>query len=93
MVLLHGFTNDWQAWEAVIPALEERFAVFAPTLPGHFGGEPFDGGRPLSITALTDMLERQLDARGIEKAHLVGNSLGGWLSLELAVRGRALGDY
>jgi pimeloyl-ACP methyl ester carboxylesterase len=90
MVLLHGFTNDWQAWRPVIPALEERFAVFAPTLPGHFGGEPFDDGRPLSIVALTDMLERQLDARGIEKAHFVGNSLGGWLSLELAVRGRAL---
>jgi pimeloyl-ACP methyl ester carboxylesterase len=90
MVLLHGFTNDWQAWRPVIPALEERFAVFAPTLPGHFGGEPFDGGRPLSIGVLTDMLERQLDARGMEKAHLVGNSFGGWLSLELAVRGRAL---
>jgi pimeloyl-ACP methyl ester carboxylesterase len=90
LVLLHGFTNDWQAWKAVIPALEERFAVFAPTLPGHFGGEPFDGGPPLSIVALADMLERQLDARGLEKAHFAGNSLGGWLSLELAVRGRAL---
>jgi pimeloyl-ACP methyl ester carboxylesterase len=90
MVLLHGFTNDWQAWTALLPRLEERFDVFAPTLPGHFGGEPFAAGVEVTVGAMTDMLERQLDAQGIEKAHLVGNSLGGWLSLELALRGRAL---
>jgi pimeloyl-ACP methyl ester carboxylesterase len=90
MVLLHGFTNDWQAWGPVIPRLEERFDVFAPTLPGHFGGEPFADGDPVSIVAMADMLERQLDSRGIEKAHFAGSSLGGWLSLEMAVRGRAL---
>jgi len=36
------------------------------------------------------MIERQLDAHGIGQAHFVGSSLGGWLSLELAGRGRAL---
>jgi pimeloyl-ACP methyl ester carboxylesterase len=90
MVLLHGFTNDWQAWTAVLPALEERFDVFAPTLPGHFGGEALEAGVPVSMDAMAEMLERQLDAQGIERAHLVGNSLGAWLSLELALRGRAL---
>lgn len=90
MVLLHGFTNDWQAWTVLLPALEEHFDVFAPTLPGHLGGEPFAAGTAVSIGAMTDILERQLDAQGIERAHLVGNSLGGWLSLELALRGRAL---
>lgn len=90
MVLLHGFINDWQAWTPLLPRLEEHFDVFAPTLPGHFGGEPFAAGAPVTVSAMTDMLERQLDAEGIEKAHLVGNSLGGWLSLDLALRGRAL---
>lgn len=90
MVLLHGFTNDWQAWTVLLPRLEEHFDVFAPTLPGHFGGEPFAAGAPVTVSAMTDMLERQLDEQGIEKAHLVGNSLGGWLSLDLALRGRAL---
>jgi len=90
MVLLHGFTNAWPSWTPLLPALEERFAVFAPTLPGHLGGEPFAAGVPVTVSAMSDMLERQLDAQGIEKAHFVGNSLGGWLSLELALRGRAL---
>jgi len=90
LVLLHGFTNDWQAWKPVLPALAEDFAVFAPTLPGHFGAELWPAETPLSILAMTDALERQLDQEGIERAHLVGNSLGGWLGLELAARGRAL---
>jgi pimeloyl-ACP methyl ester carboxylesterase len=89
LVLLHGFTNNWRAWTAVLPRLEEHHAVFAPTLPGHFGGESFPPGAEVSIEAITDGVERQLDAQGIEDAHFVGNSLGGWLSLELAVRGRA----
>jgi len=90
LVLLHGFTNDWQSWRPVLPALGEDFAVFAPTLPGHFGAVPWPVETPLSIAAMTAALEAQLDQEGIERAHLVGNSLGGWLSLELAARGRAL---
>jgi pimeloyl-ACP methyl ester carboxylesterase len=90
MVLLHGFTNGWRSWTPVLPALEERFEVFAPSLPGHLGGEPLAAGVPITVAAMADVLERQLDAQGIEKAHFVGSSLGGWLSLELALRGRAL---
>lgn len=90
LVLLHGFTNDWQSWRPVLPALSEEFSVFAPTLPGHFGAERWPAATSLSIAAMTDELERRLDEEGIERAHLVGNSLGGWLSLELAARGRAL---
>jgi pimeloyl-ACP methyl ester carboxylesterase len=90
MVLLHGFTDTWQAWKPVLAMLEARHAVFAPSLPGHFGGEAFPAGVKMTIDGSLDMLERQLDAQGIGQAHLVGSSLGGWASLELAVRGRAL---
>ncbi len=89
MVLLHGFTDTRRVWTRVLPALEARHRIFAPTLPGHAGGEPLDRGS-MTVPAVVDMLERQLDAHGIERAHLVGSSLGGWLSLELALRGRAL---
>jgi pimeloyl-ACP methyl ester carboxylesterase len=90
MVLLHGFTNSWRSWTPVLPILEQRFSVFAPTLPGHLGGETSAAQMsPFSIAKMTDAVERQLDAQAIEKAHLVGNSLGGWLALELALRGRA----
>jgi pimeloyl-ACP methyl ester carboxylesterase len=90
LVLLHGFTDTWRAWTPVLPLLERDHAVFAPTLPGHFGGEPFPTGTRVSIPATIDMLERQLDARGIRRAHFAGSSLGGWLALQLAARGRAL---
>ena len=41
--LLHGFTDTWRTWELVLPALERRFEVLAPTLPGHAGGPPLGG--------------------------------------------------
>lgn len=89
MVLLHGFTNDWRCWKPLLPGLEPHYAVFAPTLPGHHGGDPFpDGGSPIDM--MVDSVERQMDSLGIEAAHLVGNSQGGWLSFKLAARGRAL---
>ena len=90
MLLLHGFTDTWRAWTAVLPALEAHHAVFAPTLPGHHGGPSFEDGAPTTIESSVDMVERQLDEEGIERAHIVGNSLGGWAALELGVRGRAL---
>lgn len=90
MVLLHGFTDTWRSWTRVLPALQAHHAVFAPTLPGHAGGPAVDHSESATVTGLVDIIERQLDTHGIERAHLVGSSLGGWLSLELAVRGRAL---
>jgi pimeloyl-ACP methyl ester carboxylesterase len=90
LVLLHGFTDTWRGWTPVLPLLERHHTVFAPTLPGHYGGEPFPAGTRISIATSLDMIERQLDAHGIERAHFAGSSLGGWLALELAGRGRAL---
>ena len=88
LVLLHGFTDTWRAWTGLLPALEAEHDVFAPTLPGHHGGESLDG--ELSWSSFVDAVERGLDDQGIERAHVAGNSLGGWLALELALRGRAL---
>jgi len=90
MVLLHGFTDTWRAWTPVLPTLERYHSVFAPTLPGHYGGQPFPAGTRISIPSSVDMIERQLEEHGIGQAHLVGSSLGGWLAFELAARGRAL---
>jgi alpha-beta hydrolase superfamily lysophospholipase len=89
LVLLHGINASWRAWRPVLPALEAHHEVFAPTLPGHRYGPPVDSQRPVSIDALADGLERILDAAGLEDAHFAGNSLGGWLAIELARRGRA----
>src|ERR1700760_1478143 len=89
LVLLHGLTGAWPIWRPILPALEAEQRVFAPTLPGHHGATGLPAGRSASIDTLADVLEAQLDAEGIERAHLVGNSLGGWLALTLSRRGRA----
>lgn len=90
LVLLHGVGGNWRAWTPVLPHLESHHEVFAPTLLGHGGAVPFDAGVAPSIDALADGVEEALDAAGVGRAHVVGNSLGGWLALELARRGRAL---
>lgn len=87
MVCLHGFMDTWRAWELVLPMLERHHDVLALTLPGHAGGPPLEGSA--SVGALLDALERVIDEAGIGAAHLVGNSLGGYLALQLAARGRA----
>jgi len=79
--------DTWRTWELVLPALERHHDVLAPTLPGHAGGLPMEG--PLYDEVFVDALERAMDEAGLETAHVVGNSLGGRLALELAVRGRA----
>jgi pimeloyl-ACP methyl ester carboxylesterase len=86
-VCLHGFCDTWRVWELVLPALERRHDVLALTLAGHAGGPPIEG--ELGTAALVDAVERGMDEAGFDVAHIVGNSLGGWVALQLAARGRA----
>lgn len=87
LVCLHGFTGTWRIWELVLPALERRHDVLAPTLLGHAGGPPLDGEFREELVA--DAIEQAMDRAGFGTAHLVGNSLGGYVALQLAARGRA----
>jgi pimeloyl-ACP methyl ester carboxylesterase len=87
MVLLHGFLDTWRTWELVLPALERRHDVLALTLPGHAGGPPVEG--EIGVDPVLDAVERAMDDAGFGTAHVVGNSLGGYLALGLAARDRA----
>jgi pimeloyl-ACP methyl ester carboxylesterase len=89
LVLLHGLSGTWRIWQPVLRPLSDHHAVFAPTLPGHRGGPELPAAVPVSVAAVVDGVEAMLDAAGIGTAHLVGNSLGGWVALELAARGRS----
>jgi pimeloyl-ACP methyl ester carboxylesterase len=89
LLLLHGVGGTWRAWRPVIPGLERLHHVIAPTLTGHDGALPVAPEVAPSVAAVADSLEAVLDERGIDRLHVVGNSLGGWLALELARRGRA----
>jgi pimeloyl-ACP methyl ester carboxylesterase len=87
LVCLHGFTDTWRTWELILPALERRHDALALTLAGHAGGPPIEG--EVDDAVLADAVERAMDEAGIGLAHLVGNSLGGYVALQLASRGRA----
>ena len=78
--------DTWRTWELVLPALEREHDVLAPTLPGHAGGPPLE---QVSADAVVDAVERTMDDAGFALAHLAGNSLGGYVALRLAERGRA----
>lgn len=86
LVCLHGFTDTWRTWELVLPELERHHEVLAPTLLGHAGG-PSEG--EVSDALLVDAVERAMDDAGFATAHVAGNSLGGYVALQLAARGRA----
>jgi len=89
LLLLHPFALCADAWRPVLPALARRHEVLVATFPGHMGGDPIPPGFRHSIAASVDLAEAELDAAGIDKVHIAGNSLGGWFGIELARRGRA----
>jgi pimeloyl-ACP methyl ester carboxylesterase len=90
IVLLHPFLCSQNVWRTVADQLADtgRFEVFAPTMPGHNGGTR-SGTWFMETSALVDDVERRMDLLGWDTAHIVGNSLGGWVAFELERRGRA----
>jgi pimeloyl-ACP methyl ester carboxylesterase len=88
LVLLHGIGSRWQVWQPVLGRLEAHREVVACDLPG-FGDSPMPPpGTPAGIDSLTELTARFLDRLGLDRPHVAGNSLGGWIALELAKRDR-----
>jgi pimeloyl-ACP methyl ester carboxylesterase len=86
LVLLHGLGASRRSWDPVLPALASRFDVIAVDLPGfgHSVSRPGPGEVPPAV--LAQSVADLLDALGVSHPHLAGNSLGGWVALELASR-------
>jgi pimeloyl-ACP methyl ester carboxylesterase len=84
LVLLHGLGSSRAAWDVIVPALSRRFDVIAVDLPGFGASAPLPAGTEPSPAALATAITALLDALRIERPHLAGNSLGGWVAMELA---------
>ena len=87
LLLLHGLGTTRADFAQVLGRLADDFDVLAVDLPGQGDAAPVVA-RP-TVAALADALERDLDARGLERVHILGNSLGARIALELARRHRA----
>jgi pimeloyl-ACP methyl ester carboxylesterase len=87
LLLLHGLGTTRADFDQIFPLLAVDFDVLAVDLPGQGEAEPVEGNP--TVAALADALEVDLDARGLDQVHVLGNSLGARLALELARRGRA----
>jgi pimeloyl-ACP methyl ester carboxylesterase len=86
LVFLHG-AGGHTGWMAFLEELSTRFAVFAPEHPGF--GQSDD---PPWLDDIADLAYFHLDflaALGLDRVHLMGTSLGGWIASELAVRNTA----
>jgi len=83
IVLIHGMAGSSRAWREVMPLLAQSYTVIAPDLPGHGDSAKPVGDYSLGAYAsgLRDLI---VGALGIEKATIVGQSLGGGVALQLA---------
>jgi pimeloyl-ACP methyl ester carboxylesterase len=93
LVLLHGVGDNALDWQWVMPALAATHRVYAPDLPG--SGASVKPLTDYSPAFFTSFVATFLDALGVDRAAVVGNSLGGLVGLRLALgepeRVRALG--
>jgi 2-hydroxymuconate-semialdehyde hydrolase len=89
VLMLHGSgagVSGWANWRGIMPLLSERFRVVVPDLVGFGYTEVPDDLEFTIFDTWIDQITSLLDGLGIEKAHLVGNSFGGGLSLHLATK-------
>ena len=91
LVLIHGMGSASSAWKPIIPELIKAMTVVTLDLPGH-GKTPMSISQAMDPRSLGDAVCETMTSLGIEKFHLCGNSLGGWVALEVAAKhsGRVL---
>ena len=87
LVLIHGLGSQWQMWSPVLDIVAAERDVVALDLPGFGESAPLDVAP--TVAALADSVSALIDALGLHRPHVAGNSLGGAIALELARTGRA----
>lgn len=83
VVFVHGLSGSWQNWLEQLPLFARDHRVVAFDLPGFGASEMPDW--QISISGYGRWLDALYDALGIDVAALVGNSMGGFISAELAI--------
>ncbi|MEJ7797842.1 MAG: alpha/beta hydrolase [Solirubrobacteraceae bacterium] len=84
LMFVHGLSGCWQNWLENIPFFARDHRVIGVDLPG-FGASEMPA-RKISISNYADTLDALLDVLEIDAVRLVGNSMGGFIGAELAIR-------
>ncbi|HEX4344868.1 MAG TPA: alpha/beta hydrolase [Solirubrobacteraceae bacterium] len=84
ILMIHGLSGSWQNWLENIPFFARDHRVIAVDLPGF--GESEMPVKDISISNYADTIDALLDVLEIETVRLVGNSMGGFIGAELAIR-------
>lgn len=79
----HGVGACQEIWGGWLPALMDRYRILRFDMRGHGGSDPAVN---LTMDSLADDLFAVMDAAGVERAHLVGESIGGTIALNAALR-------
>ncbi len=87
VVLIHGIGHRRQAWDPVFNRLAESYDVIAVDLAGFGESAAYPVGVGYNMSNAVDNLTDNFAAWGVDKPHVVGNSLGGAIALELGARG------
>jgi pimeloyl-ACP methyl ester carboxylesterase len=90
LVLIHPLGGELVVWEPVLERLARDRDVIAVDLPGFGGSRPLANGAAATPQLLARSVASFLDELGLGRVHVAGNSLGGWVALELAKANRAL---
>lgn len=85
LVFVHGFAADKDSWSMYTKQFHKDYRIIAMDLPGH-GESDKNLDRDYGIEAQTDRLAKFVEALGIEKCHMIGNSMGGHITLNFAVK-------
>jgi pimeloyl-ACP methyl ester carboxylesterase len=84
LLFVHGLSGCWQNWLENIPFFARDHRVIAVDLPGF--GESEMPAKKISISNYADTIDALLDTLEIDVVRLVGNSMGGFIGAELAIR-------
>jgi pimeloyl-ACP methyl ester carboxylesterase len=85
VVFLHGLFGTPDHWSKIMLQLGDRYRLLAPQLPINHSGDRRRQGVQ-SIGELTNHIEQILEARGLDNFVLCGNSLGGLVAIDYALR-------
>jgi len=83
LLLIHGLGGSRTIWEPVVDLLEPAREAIAIDMPGFGQAKPLPPEVEPTAANLARKLHRECAARGIVRPHVAGNSLGGWVALEM----------